>query len=134
VRKRKTWYGNDVNKSISLFEQGLLVRYVSKEKGWECLYLSGINPNKFSIGWTSEEILEETLTTAWAKKDLDFFLRCSGCTWEEWLAFDMASRISDFTGYFGELNLFGDDYWGGYTVKEICKRLHIKYNEEFEKI
>ena len=132
--KRSRWYGNDVNKVISLFEQGLLVRYISQKKGWQCLYSSGINPKRYSIGWTSEETIEETLTSGWATKYLLSFLKCCGCTWEEWLAFDMASRISDFIGYFGEIELFGENYWGGYTVKEVCKRLHIKYDEAYERI
>ena len=130
--KSRTWYGNDGNKAVSLFEQGLLVRYISKEKGWQCLYLSGVSPKKVSIGWTNEKTIEEVLTTGWAAKSLPSFLKCSGCTWEEWLALDMASRISDFISYFGELELFGENYWGGYTTKEICKRLHIKYKEDYK--
>jgi hypothetical protein len=132
MAKDRSWHGCDMSKAISLFEQGLLIRHVSKNKGWQCLYKNSVCPNMFSIGWTSEEILEETLTTGWAKDKKLQFLKFCGSTWEEWISLNMSSRISDFVAYFGELNLFGEDYWGGYTVKEICKRLHIKYDEDYE--
>jgi hypothetical protein len=131
--KRRMWYGNDLSKAVSLFEQGLLARYVSKTKSWQCLYLSNVCPKEFSIGWTSDRVLEEALTNGWEKNHLDSFLRCCGYnTWEEWKRLDMVSRISDFIGYFGELELFGENCWGGYSTKEVCKRLHIKYNKDFE--
>jgi hypothetical protein len=132
MKKQKTWYGNDVNKAVSLFEQGLLIRYVSQKKGWQCLYLTDVCPKEFSVGWTSEQVLEEALGSGWAKKHLQQFLSCCGCTWEEWKRLDMVSRISDFIAYFGEMELFGENYWGGYTTKEVCKRLHIKYRDDYE--
>jgi hypothetical protein len=132
MKKQRTWYGCDANKAVSLFEQGLLVRYVSKKKGWQCLYLTDVCPKEFSIGWTSERVLEDVLSNGWAEKHLHRFLSCCGYTRAEWNGLDMASRISDFIGYFGELELFGENYWGGYTTKEVCKRLQIKYKDDYE--
>jgi hypothetical protein len=42
MKKQRRWYGNDLNKAVSLFEQGLLIRYISKKKSWQCLYLSNV--------------------------------------------------------------------------------------------
>ena len=35
---RTVWHGTDSDKVTSLFEYGLLVRYITKEKSWQCIY------------------------------------------------------------------------------------------------
>jgi hypothetical protein len=132
MAKDRSWHGCDMSKAISLFEQGLLIRHVSKNKGWQCLYKNSVCPNMFSFGWTSEEILEEVLTTGWAKNKRKKLMENSCSYWEEWVELPMIIRIDDFIAYFGTLELFGENYGSVYTVKEMCKRLHIKYEEDYE--
>lgn len=125
-----TWHGTDQNKVTSLFEYGLLVRYIPKEKSWQCVYRSGVNT--FSYSWTDHKTLDELFTTGWAVKHLPSFLKFCGTDWEQWKQQPVVSKASDFISYFGVAELFGEDYYGGYSVKEICKRLHIKYESDYE--
>lgn len=124
-----TWHGTDLSKSVSLFEYGLLVRYVPKEKSWECVYRSGTNA--FSFAWMDDKTLEDILTVDWAKEHREPFLKFCDATWEEWKASSMSGRISDFITYFGAVQLFGMDYNRGHSILDMCKRFKIKYNEEF---
>ncbi len=131
VRKQRTWHGTDVSKVTSLFENGLLVRYLSKEKIWQCVYKSG--DNKYSYGWIQEIALTEIFTKEWGQRHLEAFMNNCCSYWDEWVKFPMLNRIDDFIAYFGSLELFGEDYSGGCSVKEICKRLRIKYEPDYEK-
>lgn len=130
ANKQRTWHGTDVSKVTSLFENGLLVRYVPVEKSWQCVYRSGTGT--FSYGWTSHQTLNELFTTGWAEKHRSSFMKFCGTNWEEWKLQPIAGRANDFVTYFGAIELFGEDYYGGCSVKEICKRLHIKYEPDYE--
>ncbi len=125
-----TWHGTDISKSISLFEYGLLVRYVPKERCWQCIYRSGAN--SFSFGWMDDKTLEETLTKDITLEDRELFLKTHNMAWEQWIERPIANRIGDFITYFGADKLFGIGYSRGVTTKEMCQRFKIKYKEEFE--
>lgn len=64
---RTVWHGTDCDKVTSLFEYGLLVRYITKEKSWQCIYRNPHESNKFSYSWISEEDMREMFLTGWAK-------------------------------------------------------------------
>lgn len=72
---RTVWHGTDCDKVTSLFEYGLLVRYITKEKSWQCIYRNPHESNKFSYSWISEEDMREMFLTGWAKDDLDPIIR-----------------------------------------------------------
>lgn len=132
--RQRTFHGGDLNIATSLFEYGLLVRYVPKSKSWQCIYKTACPPGmvRYSYGWVEETAFNEIFTKDWGVKHLKSFMSFIGSCWEEWKEMQMHQRISDFDGYFGYHEIFDTDYSGGYTVKEICKRLHIKYKEEYE--
>ena len=52
---KSLWHGIDADKATSLFEYGLLVRYITKEKEWQCVYRNLYDPTKFSYSWISEQ-------------------------------------------------------------------------------
>lgn len=128
----KRWHGTDANKIVSLFEYGLLVRYVPEQKSWQCLYRNPNDPTKFSYGWKDEQDLKQMFLTDWAKSDLLSFCSYIGATWKEWLERPIAVRIYDVFQYYGASNIFGEDYSGGESIKDICKALRIKYQPEYE--
>lgn len=82
---RTVWHGTDCDKVTSLFEYGLLVRYITKEKSWQCIYRNPHESNKFSYSWISEEDMREMFLTGWAKDDLKSFCSYVGDTWNDWL-------------------------------------------------
>lgn len=55
--KERTFHGSDVNKVTSLFEYGLLMRWMPKRQSWQCIYwsecTSGIT--RYSYGWIDEK-------------------------------------------------------------------------------
>lgn len=126
----RTWQGTDVNKITSLFEYGLLMRWNPGQKCWQCVYRSGLNT--FSYGSVWENTLEDLFTKDWAAKHLESFLKFTGHSWEEWKELSIYGRVSDFLGYFSCEELFGTDYSGGSTTKQICKDLKIKYNSGYD--
>lgn len=128
---RTVWHGTDCDKVTSLFEYGLLVRYITKEKSWQCIYRNPYEPNKFSYSWISEEDMREMFLTGWAKDDLKSFCSYVGDTWNDWLLRPVATRIYDLVSYYGAEEIFGNSY-RTYTAKEVCLSLRIKYMEEYE--
>ena len=99
--KQRTFHGGDLNKATSLFEYGLLVRYVPNVKSWQCVYKSGTN--RYSYGWISEIALNEIFTKDWGKKHLKVFMENCCSYWDEWVLFPMQHKIDDFIAYFGSL-------------------------------
>lgn len=132
IKNNKKWHGTDANIIVSLFEYGLLVRYVPEEKSWQCLYRNPNDPTRFSYGWKDERDLKQMFLTDWARNDLLSFCSHVGVTWKEWLERPVAVRIHDVFHYYGALNIFGEDYSGGESAKDVCKALHIKYQPEYE--
>ena len=128
---RTVWHGTDCDKVTSLFEYGLLVRYITKEKSWQCIYRNPHESNKFSYSWISEEDMREMFLTGWAKDDLKSFCSYVGDTWNDWVLRPVATRIYDLVSYYGAEEIFGNSY-RTYTAKEVCLSLHIKYMEEYE--
>lgn len=128
---RTVWHGTDCDKVTSLFEYGLLVRYITKEKSWQCIYRNPHESNKFSYSWISEEDMREMFLTGWAKDDLKSFCSYVGDTWNDWLLRPVATRIYDLVSYYGAEEIFGNSY-RTYTAKEVCLRLRIKYMEEID--
>ena len=129
---KSLWHGIDADKATSLFEYGLLVRYIAKEKEWQCVYRNPYDPTKFSYSWISEQDMKEMFMTGWAKDDLQSFCSCVGDTWNDWLLRPVATRIHDLLSYYTAEDIFGCNYDQLYSVKEICLSLHIKYEEEYE--
>lgn len=123
MNKQRTFHGGDLNKATSLFEYGLLVRYVSHAKSWQCIYKSG--KNRYSYGWISEIALNKIFTKDWGKKRLEAFMKNYCSYWDEWVVFPMQRKIDDFIAYFASLELFGEDYSGGHTARYICRKLHL---------
>lgn len=126
---KSLWHGIDVSKATSLFEYGLLVRYVPKEKEWQCIYRNPYDPTKFSYSWINEQDMKEMFMTGWAKS----FCSYAGETWDKWLLRPVATKIHDLLSYYGVEDIFGCNYRKLYSAKEICLSLHIKYEEEYEK-
>lgn len=130
TKRNRIWQGTDAYKITSLFEYGLLMRWLPKQKCWQCVYRSRLNT--YSYGSLEDNTLEELFTKDWSAKHLESFLKFIGLSWEEWKEQSVYSRVSDFIGYFGSEELFGSDYSGGYSVKQICKELRLKYSPEYE--
>lgn len=123
------WHGTDVNKATSLFENGLLMRWKTKQKSWQCIYHNGIN--RYSYGWIEDTTFDEIFLKEWGVKHRDSFLKFCGCSWEEWAALSQCQRASEFISYFGNDELFSTDATGGYSAKEICGKIKIKYRSEY---
>lgn len=130
-----TFHGTDANKTTSLFEYGLLMRWKPKQKSWQCIYRCECPPDntRYSYGWVDEMTLDEIFTKSWGVKHLNTFMDFCGNSWEEWKELTMCQRVSDFISYFGSGELFGTDYSGGYSMKEICKKLKLKYHEDYDR-
>ena len=75
---RTVWHGTDCDKVTSLFEYGLLVRYITKEKSWQCIYRNPHESNKFSYSWISEEDMREMFLTGWVVP-MSVILGMTGC-------------------------------------------------------
>lgn len=130
--RQLTWHGTDANLATSLLEYGLVVRYVSRQKSWQCIYRHDNDANLFSNGWITEYDLKDMFITGWAKEKLVDFCRYIDKTWIEWLDASVASRISDVISYFGPTNIFENDHTGGKTLDEVCKELKIKPGAIYE--
>jgi hypothetical protein len=131
MEKDKKWHGIDKSNSISLFEYGLLIRWIPKEQSWQVIYASPDEHNKYCFSWITENELDEIFISGWGEDSVQGFLSWCGTTWEEWIESPFCDRIYEVKEYFGAMNLFGSNY-GGDGIKEICKRLHIKYDKDFE--
>lgn len=133
MAKQRTFHGADVNKATSLFEYGLLLRWKPKQQSWQCIYQTACPPGmvRYSYGWIEEKAFDEIFTKGWGVKYLQSFMDFIGSSWDEWKELAMCQRVGDFISYFGSGELFSTDLTG-YSVKEICKRLKIKYCEEYE--
>lgn len=130
TKSNRIWQGTDANKITSLFEYALLMRWIPKQKCWQCVYRSGLNT--YSYGSIQDNTLEELFMKDWAAKHLESFLKFVGHSWKEWQELSIYSRVSDFLTYFGSEELFGTDYSGGNNTKEICRNLKIKYDVDYE--
>lgn len=119
---RTVWHGTDCDKVTSLFEYGLLVRYITKEKSWQCIYRNPHESNKFSYSWISEEDMREMFLTGWAKDNLKSFCSYVGDTWNDWLLRPVATRIYDLVSYYGAEEIFGNgilmNYWDVYDCMD----------------
>lgn len=124
---RTVWHGTDSDKVTSLFEYGLLVRYITKEKSWQCIYRNPYEPNKFSYSWISEEDMREMFLTGWAKDDLKSFCSYVGDTWNDWLLRPVATRIYDLVSYYGAEEIFGNSY-RTYTALDPIIRYYKTWN------
>ena len=69
---RTVWHGTDCDKVTSLFEYGLLVRYITKEKSWQCIYRNPHESNKFSYRKRAEicERYDKKIRQAEAEKKI----------------------------------------------------------------
>lgn len=125
------WHGNDLNKATCIFEQNLLIRYLPNRDLWECVYR--LSDDRFGIGLVDARTFVEFPCTMMGKRYLSDFMANCCSTWDEWLGLPMLRKIDDFVGFFGDIELFGEEYFGGYTTAEICKKLRIKYKREYER-
>lgn len=123
ISRQLTWHGIDEDLETSLLEYGLVVRYVPKEKSWQCIYRNGFD--SFSYGWMSEYDLKEMFISGWAKECLSPFCQYLGISWLDWLEASVASRIFDVVSYFGVQDIFGVDTSGGKSLENICCTLKI---------
>lgn len=134
MSKQRIFHGGDLNKATCLFEYGLLMRWKPQQKSWQCIYQCEGPPGDihYSYGWIEERTLDEIFTKDWGVKHLESFMNFCGNNWKEWKETTMCKRVSDFISYFGTGELFSTDLTGGYSVKEICRKLHIKYDSDYE--
>ncbi len=131
--KNRNWHGVDNNTATSLFEYGIIFRWVAKGKFWQTIYKNPYMPNTYSFGSVDEKELNDIFINGWAKERKDEFLEYLGSTWDEYLAASVVNKATDICNYFGCLELFGDDIAELDTTKQICKRLKIKYDDSYEK-
>lgn len=132
--KERTFHGTDANKATSLFEYGLLMRWSPKRQSWQCIYWSECTSGttRYSYGWIDEKTLDEIFTKSWGVKHLKSFLNFIGSSWEEWKELSMCQRVGDFISYFGSSELFDTHCSVGYDIKKLCRKLHIKYDPDYE--
>lgn len=130
--RQLTWHGVDINLATSLIEKGLVVRYVSKKRNWQCIYRNECELDRFSYGWMNENDLKEMFISGWAQKKLYAFCSYLGVSWGEWLECPFAQRLSDVIDYFGSTDIFGLDYSGGESFDSICKTLKITSEQLLE--
>ena len=130
--KNRNWHGIDKDTAISLFEYGVIFRWVSKGKFWQSIYKNPYMPGTYSFGSVDEEELNDMFINGWARDKKEEFLDYLGATWDEYLAYSPIQKANDIGHYFGFHELFGDTVAQPDTAKQICKRLKIKYDDCYE--
>lgn len=132
VIKHTHWHGLDIENAVNIFENGLVIRWVPKQHSWQTIYKYPSLQKTFGYGWVNEQELSQIFIDGWACKEKDAFLSFHGITWSEYMESSVIQKASDVYDYFGAQNLFGVSSEEPETVKQICKRLKIKYDKNYE--
>lgn len=118
-RPLEKWHGIDASNEISLFEYGILFRNTTE--GLQVIYkwyghdeqyrysYSWFNADDF---WCKDSWVDFGRLYEFSQTTMDFYI------------FNPEQFCSDLYGCYGDLNIFGTDYSGGYTEKEIRTRLN----------
>jgi len=121
--------GSDASLAESLFEYRLIWRQIKRLHAKHRQ-----DPKNYPVGeW---EFVAPSLHVKglysyfWFKDGLDFkhefnwvsenqwagFLDWLGMTWKEWSELSFPQRIEDMIGYFGQIEILGDDYGRGFHI------------------
>lgn len=125
------WHGRDESKEESLFQYGLVVRWVPKHKSYQCIFRCSMVPKAFRTGWMSEQEFNALMQESWVKDRLKDFLSYLGCSLEEYMSNEMSYKLCDFIEYFGAEEIFGCSY-DTMTARQACKMLGVKFYPEYE--
>jgi hypothetical protein len=122
--------GTDASLAVSLFEYRLIWRQIKRTHAkhrrdpvnypvgeWEfvapCLNRKG----HYHYSWFKPD-LDLKREFSWIK-NWDGFLGWIGSEkFEEWNLFPLGWKISDLIGYYGQIEILGDDYGHGFPVRE----------------
>lgn len=117
--KAKNWHGIDASNEISLFEYGILFRQT--KDGLQVIYRwSGDGEQyRYSYSWFNSDDFKPENTCL----NIDDVCKCYDSTLETYEN-NPEQFCSDLYGYYGDLNIFGTDYSGGYTENEIRRILN----------
>ena len=121
---KTNWHGIDRDKAISLFEYGLLMRWVPRVKEWQVIYKNPREEETFCFSWVNESELTEIFEDGWAANKKKEFLEFHGINWDEFVQSSVIQKTADIYNYFGAENIFGANREAD-SVKQICKRLKI---------
>ena len=134
MTKNKNWFGVDASNEVSLFEQGFLMRWIPKYKEYQVVYINGKNVDgsyNFSFSWFdfSEWMndIKNNIISSDSFPETKSLASMCGMNAEEWIDIVQESPqnlLSDLLSYYGNDDIFGTDYSGGFTEKEIRKRLN----------
>lgn len=127
--KLTKWHGMDKNKATSLFEFGLLVQYVSKEKKFQVVWQEGYdvtNQPTYGHGWMCEKDIDLFLDQNHiiGHRKIQFLL-WAGFAYGGWLQKDFVEKLHDLCLYFGHQCVMGSSI-KIHSANEICQWLKIK--------
>lgn len=127
-KDKKKWHGVGTSPADCIFNYGLVVKYIPTEDKWKCINFGG---EAYHISTISEQQLHQPFIDGWAKDELQEFLNRCAATWDEWVKLPFFHKAHDFIAFYGAYELFGTDYTGGISAREVCEELGIKYKEEY---
>ena len=121
--KQKNWHGTDASNEISLFEYNLLFRKTTQ--GLQVIYkwYSDAGEFRYSYSWFSSDDFKPENTCL----DIDTVCQGCDCTIEEYMN-NPERFCADLFWSYGDLEIFGSDYSGGYTENEIRRILNKALN------
>ena len=122
-RPLEKWHGLDASNETSLFEYGVLFRKTTD--GLQVIYkwYAGENEYRYSYSWFDANDFTPSNTCL----ELEPVYKCYDSTPEMYLE-NPELFCSDLYGYYGDENVFGTDYSGGYSENEIRRILNKALN------
>lgn len=122
--KKQEFIGCDASLEISLLEYGLIVSVnVHKDGSGTHFCVYKISDNSFGAGHMSENEVNGYIEGKefMDASDIESFLNWTGTSKEEWLTYQMHTKLGDLLQYYGSENIFGTEY-APMTEKEVVKR------------
>lgn len=119
------WHGIDASNETSLFEYGVLFRKTTD--GLRVIYkwYAGENEYRYSYSWFNPNDFKPDNTCIKLEPVFSFY----NSTMDNY-SNNPEQFCSDLYGYYGDENVFGTDYSGGYTENEIRRILNKALNGE----
>lgn len=134
MKTNRNWFGIDASNETSLFEYGFLMRWVPKYKEHQVIYLNGICEDgsyKFSFSWFDFSSwmndIKDNINSSDSFPETESLASMCGMSAEEWIGSVAESPhylLSDLLSYYNNEDILGTDYSGGFTEKEVRKRLN----------
>lgn len=113
------WHGLDASNEISLFEYGILFRKTTD--GLQVIYKRYYSEDQFRYSYSYFDLNDfEPGNTC---LELEPVFSCYDSTMEDY-SNNPEQFCSDLYSYYGDKNVFGTDYSGGYSENEIRKQLN----------